>query len=104
LQTNLSLVAVCLAREDNCGVLQTGTEDNSLFAKNQAVFIAVIGIASLSLVALLLGLLFLRFRRQGTWVLAEQEVHISFFNYFPSESRELLFLFTSVRGATWLGG
>ena len=44
--------------------------DHSLFKRNQPVFIAVIVVAAVSLLLLLLGLLFIRYRRQGTWVLA----------------------------------
>ncbi|XP_070191681.1 uncharacterized protein [Littorina saxatilis] len=71
IHTHMIVEAMCAAL-DRCDVSRTGSviRSKSLFKQNQAVFIAVIAMATLCLLILLLGLLYVRCRRQGTWVLS----------------------------------
>ncbi|XP_076448445.1 uncharacterized protein LOC143285111 isoform X4 [Babylonia areolata] len=72
-----TLIKVCPSA-DRCDldVLMRGANDAhkmSLFDRNRGVFIAVIVVAAICLLVLLVGLLVMRYRHRGVWVLAPDQ-------------------------------
>ncbi|KAL8612520.1 hypothetical protein ACOMHN_053774 [Nucella lapillus] len=80
LRTGLTLIQVCptadlcdVAPGDGDSVSGGPAGYQSLFDRNRGIFIAVIAVAASCLLALLVGLLLLHYRRRGVWVLAPDQ-------------------------------